>query len=91
MQQATTNDVHDLNEPFRIYIRREGGHFVGMCAELRAIIDGSTVEEIVSKTKTLIARAATNGTDGARARITILVADNNRESRPSANRLESAS
>ncbi len=86
MQEATTTEMCNVNESFRIYIRREGGQFVGMCAELRAIIDGSTVEEIVSKTKSLIAGAVTNGTAAAQARITILVTDNNRVPRSSANR-----
>lgn len=42
---------------FRIFIRSEGDHFVGLCAELRAIINGASVDEIVNKTKLLIARA----------------------------------
>ena len=42
---------------FRIYIRREGGHFVGLCGELRAIVNGATVEQVVTKTTSLIAEA----------------------------------
>ncbi len=41
----------------RIYIRREGGHFVGLCAELQQVINGYSVEDIVDKTKVLVKRA----------------------------------
>ncbi len=38
----------------RIYVRPEGNHFVGLCAEIREIVAGSTVDEIVSKVKQLV-------------------------------------
>jgi hypothetical protein len=37
----------------RIYVRPEGNHFVGLCAELREIITGNTVDEIVARAKSL--------------------------------------
>lgn len=37
----------------RIYVRPEGNHFVGLCAELREVITASTVDEIVARAKLL--------------------------------------
>lgn len=37
----------------RVYVRREGNHFVGLCAELREIITARTVDEIVARAKLL--------------------------------------
>jgi hypothetical protein len=36
-----------------VFVRPEGGHFVGLCAELREIISGNTIDDIVEKTKLL--------------------------------------
>jgi hypothetical protein len=44
----------DLDETLRIYVRPEGSHLVALCAELRAIVSGSTVEEIIEKTRVSI-------------------------------------
>lgn len=53
--QVRTTEPGSLSR-FRIYMRRDGDHFVGLCGEIQAIIDGSSVDDIVSKAKTLIAR-----------------------------------
>jgi hypothetical protein len=37
----------------RIYVRPEGNHFVGLCAELREIITGNSVDEIVARATSL--------------------------------------
>jgi hypothetical protein len=42
---------------FHIYVRREGQHFVGLCTELRAIIEGQNFEQVVEKATRLIAKA----------------------------------
>jgi hypothetical protein len=62
----------DVDETFRVYVRPEGGHFVGLCAELRSIITGSTVEEIVERTKALIACASS--LDPCSARVAVHMA-----------------
>jgi hypothetical protein len=36
-----------------VFVRQEGKHFVGLCAELREIVSGNTVDDIVEKTKLL--------------------------------------
>jgi hypothetical protein len=56
-QTRDTRKAGSSKADFRIYIRREGAHFVGLCGELRAIVDGATVEQVVSKTTNLIAEA----------------------------------
>lgn len=60
---------HDLDETFRVYVRREGSHFVGLCAELRAIVTGSTVDEIIEHTRALI--AYDSGLDPHSARVAV--------------------
>jgi hypothetical protein len=42
---------------WRVYIRPEGSHFVGLCAELKAVITGATIEDVVNKIKVLAAKA----------------------------------
>lgn len=37
----------------RIYVRPEGNHVVGLCAELREIITARTVDELVARAKQL--------------------------------------
>lgn len=36
-----------------VYVRPEGNHFVGLCAELQEIITARTVDEIVARAKVL--------------------------------------
>jgi hypothetical protein len=36
-----------------VFVRQEGKHFIGLCAELREIISGNTVDDIVEKAKLL--------------------------------------
>jgi hypothetical protein len=36
-----------------VFVRPEGKHFVGLCAELREIISGNTIDDIVEKAKLL--------------------------------------
>jgi len=42
---------------FHLYVRREGRHFVGLCTELRAIIEGQNFGQVVDKATRLIAKA----------------------------------
>jgi hypothetical protein len=59
-------------ESFHIYVRREGTHFVALCAELGAIIEGASVNEIVNKSKRIIASKRSPGTaESARLRIVL--------------------
>jgi hypothetical protein len=44
---------------FQLYVHRNGGTFIGLCTELRAVIEGSTADEIIVKTKALIDSAPT--------------------------------
>jgi hypothetical protein len=69
----------NLERTFRIYVRREGGHFIGLCAEVRSIIAGSNVEEIVERTKALIARSRQGRAKSAR--IAVHVSESVRERR----------
>jgi hypothetical protein len=39
---------------FRLYVHRNGENFVGLCTELREIIEGSSTDEILSKARALI-------------------------------------
>jgi hypothetical protein len=47
MQRTISPSITDC----RIYVRPEGNHLVGLCAELKEIVTGSTIEEIVGKVK----------------------------------------
>jgi hypothetical protein len=70
------------NNTFRLYVHRESGRLIGLCAELRAIIEGATVEEILATAKTLI--AGSGGKSGsASPRITMRVGSNSRSSKAS--------
>lgn len=40
---------------FGLYVHRESGRLIGLCAELRSIVEGATLEEILDKAKVLIA------------------------------------
>jgi hypothetical protein len=44
----------DSSNTFRLYVHSDGGKFIGLCTELREVIEGSTADEIVVKTKALI-------------------------------------
>ena len=39
---------------FRLYVHRNGGNFIGLCTELRAVIEGSSADEIIVKAEALI-------------------------------------
>jgi hypothetical protein len=39
---------------FRLYVHRNGGNFIGLCAELREVIEGSTADDIIAKARVLI-------------------------------------
>jgi hypothetical protein len=39
---------------FRLYVHRDGGSFIGLCTELRAVIEGSSADEIIVKAEALI-------------------------------------
>ena len=39
---------------FRLYVHGNDGHFVGLCTELRAVIEGSSADEIIVKAGALI-------------------------------------
>jgi hypothetical protein len=39
---------------FRLYVHRNGGNFIGLCAELRQVIEGSTADDIIAKARVLI-------------------------------------
>ena len=56
----TTDDT--LTRACHVYVRPEGSHFVGLCTELREIILGNTIDDIVEKTKLLAGSATTSVT-----------------------------
>ncbi|MGA8574183.1 MAG: hypothetical protein WB609_00650 [Candidatus Cybelea sp.] len=39
---------------FRLYVHRNGANFIGLCTELKAVIEGSSADEIVVKATALI-------------------------------------
>jgi hypothetical protein len=39
---------------FRLYVHSNGESFVGLCTELREVIEGATAEEILVKAKALV-------------------------------------
>ncbi|MGB8908710.1 MAG: hypothetical protein WCC84_08160 [Candidatus Cybelea sp.] len=57
---------------FRLYVHRDGGKFIGLCTELRAVIEGSTTDEIVVKAKALI-DSVTNRVKTRKPQITVRV------------------
>lgn len=63
---------------FRLYVHRDGGKFIGLCTELREVIEGSTADEIVIKTKALI-DSVTNRVKARKPRITVRVSPSLRE------------
>lgn len=65
------------SKPFRLYIHRESGRLIGLCAELRAVIEGSTHEEILAGAKALIAGSA-KGSALSRPRIRVRIDPNSR-------------
>ena len=56
MEVSVRDDTRYLAS-VKIYIRREGSHFVGLCGELQEVVNGVSVDDIVEKTKTLVKRA----------------------------------
>jgi hypothetical protein len=50
---AVTHALSSSNT-FRLYVHRNGENFIGLCTELREVIEGSTTDEIIIKTKALI-------------------------------------
>jgi hypothetical protein len=57
---------------FQLYVHRNGGKYIGLCAELKEVIEGSTSDEIVVKTKALI-DCVRNGVKARKPRITVRV------------------
>jgi hypothetical protein len=42
------------NNTFQLYVHRNGERFVGLCTELKEVIEGATAEEILVKAKALL-------------------------------------
>jgi hypothetical protein len=51
---VVTRGLCSSNNTFRLYVHRDGESFVGLCAELREVIEGSTADEILAKARALI-------------------------------------
>jgi hypothetical protein len=60
------------NNTFQLYVHRNGGKYIGLCAELKEVIEGSTSDEIIVKTKALI-DGVRNGVKTRKPRITVRV------------------
>jgi hypothetical protein len=60
------------NNTFRLYVHRNGANFIGLCTELREVIEGSSTDEIVVKTKALV-DCVTNRVTARRPRIAVRV------------------
>lgn len=58
---VVTRGLCSSNNTFRLYVHRDGESFVGLCAELREVIEGSTADEILAKAKALIDSAPSFG------------------------------
>jgi hypothetical protein len=69
---VTVKRLLNSRNTFGLYIHRESGRLIGLCAELRTIIEGSTLEEILTKAKVLIAGTAT-GSAPPKPRISVRV------------------
>lgn len=66
------NAALQFADSFHIYVRREGKHLVALCTELGAIVEGGTLNDIVKKSRDLIARRRSPRTaQGARLRIVV--------------------
>jgi hypothetical protein len=52
--------THGLNtsKTFRLYVHRNGENFVGLCTELRQVIEGSSADEILAKARALVDRSS---------------------------------
>jgi hypothetical protein len=70
--------VLDSSNTFKLYVHRERGRLIGLCAELRAIVEGSTIEEVLASAKVLIAASATSS-GLADPRITVRLSPNSKE------------
>jgi len=57
---------------FRLYVHRNGTNFIGLCTELREVIEGSSADDIVVKTKALI-DSVTNRAKTRQPRIAVRV------------------
>lgn len=68
---------------WRVYVRAEGDHFVGLCAELKAVLTGATVDDIVGKINDLKLKnhAHRNGSQGE-ARISVYMSQDARLAAP---------
>jgi hypothetical protein len=66
-----TNGLGSSNT-FRLYVHSDGGKFIGLCTELREVIEGSTADEIIVKTKALI-NSVTNRVKSRKPHITVRV------------------
>ncbi len=65
---------------FGLYVHREHGRLIGLCAELHSIVEGATLEEILDKAKVLIAGSATGS--ATKPRITVRIGTLNAERTP---------
>lgn len=70
---------------WRVYVRAEGDHFVGLCAELKAVLTGATVDDIVAKINDLKleSRPHRSGSQGE-ARISVYMSQDTRVAAPRA-------
>jgi hypothetical protein len=66
--------IHGISSSntFRLYVHRNGENFIGLCTELKEVIEGSTADEIVLKTKALIG-SVSNRVKNRKPRITVRV------------------
>lgn len=64
---------------FRLYVHHDGGKFIGLCAELREVIEGATTDEIIVRAKALI-DSVTNHAERRKPRITVRVSPSLRKS-----------
>jgi len=55
---------------FQLYVHDTGGNLVGLCTELREVIEGSSADEIVFKARALI-DSVTNRVKMRKPRITV--------------------
>jgi hypothetical protein len=60
------------SDTFRLYVHRNGEKYIGLCTELKEVIEGSTSDEIIVKTKALI-DCVRNGVKARKPRITVRV------------------
>ncbi|MGC1379796.1 MAG: hypothetical protein WA814_02090 [Candidatus Baltobacteraceae bacterium] len=60
---------------FELYVHRDGPSFIGLCTELKEVIEGSTADDIVVKAKALI-DSVSNRAGTRKPRITVRMSPN---------------